>query len=203
MNECLSANQVAELLSGSLANDQTINAHLGQCSACLASVAAALKAANPATSSRFSIVRQLGSGGMGTVYEAFDRDRNTRVALKVLRHAGPDTILRLKREFRTLQRLYHPNLVPLGGLIAVGDRWSFTMELLEGLRFVDYVRPPERQTLDGPGFDDARLRDGFRQLVGGLAALHDAGKVHRDVKPSNVLVTQAGRVVLLDLGLVL
>ncbi|HEY0989304.1 MAG TPA: protein kinase, partial [Kofleriaceae bacterium] len=181
--ECLSENQVAELLSGPLADDQTVNAHLDQCPTCVAVVAAALKASAPAASTRFTLVRRLGSGGMGTVYEAFDRERNARVALKVLRRVAPDTILRFKREFRALQSLYHPNLVRLGELVAEGDRWSFTMELLDGVPFIDHVRSGDRAADSGLGFDEARLRDGFRQLVFGLAALHAAGKIHRDVKP--------------------
>ena len=204
MDECLSENQIAELLSGVVAaNDQALKAHLDRCPACLAIVAAILKAEAPASHTRFAIVRRLGAGGMGTVYEALDRERKTRVALKVLRDAGPDTILRFKREFRALQHLHHPNLVRTDELVADGDRWCFTMELLDGVRLLDHVRPAGLTTPGGLGFDDARLRDAFRQLVHGLAALHASGKVHRDVKPSNVLVTGQGRVVLIDLGLVL
>ena len=124
MDECLSENQIAELLSGVVtANDQALKAHLDRCPACLAIVAAILKAEAPASHTRFAIVRRLGAGGMGTVYEALDRDRKTRVALKVLRDAGPDTILRFKREFRALQNLHHPNLVRIDELVAEGDRW--------------------------------------------------------------------------------
>jgi tetratricopeptide (TPR) repeat protein len=196
MDGCLSENQVAELLSGTLRADPVVDAHLDVCRSCLAIVAAAVKANTPATSLRFAIIRELGAGGMGTVYEAFDRERNTRVALKQLNRVDPDTIVRFKREFRALHNLHHPNLVRLGELVVDGERWCFTMELLEGLRFVDYVRPAEHT-------DPIRLRDGFIQLARGIGALHAAGKVHRDVKSSNVLVTRAGRVVLLDLGLVL
>jgi serine/threonine protein kinase len=147
---------------------------------------------------RFEIVRHLGAGGMGTVYEAFDREHLTRIALKVLRHVAPESLLRFKREFRSLQNLHHPNLVRLGELIGGDESWLFTMELVEGVRFLDHIRPA-----GAIGFDDARLRDAFGQLVDGLAALHAIGKVHRDVKPSNALVASNGRVVLLDLGLVL
>lgn len=203
MSACLSENQVAELVSGTLLDDPSVNDHLDGCTPCLAIVVAALKVTAPATSSRFTVIRQVGAGGMGTVYEAFDRERNTRVALKLLRHVGPDAVLRFKREFRALQNLHHPNLVRLGELVAEGERWCFTMELLEGSRFIDHVRSGEHPATHELGFDPARLRDGFIQLACGLGALHAAGKVHRDVKPSNVMVTHAGRVVLLDLGLVL
>jgi hypothetical protein len=201
MTDCLSENEVAELACGAL-DDTALAEHLDRCPTCLALVAGAVRASTPATHARFAIVRQLGAGGMGTVYEAFDRERHARVALKVLRHVGPNAILRFKREFRALQGLHHPNLVRLGELVAEGEHWSFTMELVDGVRFLDHVRSGERAPRDGLGFDDARLRDGFAQLVRGLAVLHAAGKIHRDVKPSNILVTHGGRVVLLDLGLV-
>ncbi|HET9622742.1 MAG TPA: serine/threonine-protein kinase, partial [Kofleriaceae bacterium] len=209
MEECLSDNQIAALVSGHAAGASSddlsrLEAHLDGCPRCLTIVAAALRAEAPAADSRFAIVRRLGSGGMGTVYEALDRAHNTRVALKVLRHVAPDTILRFKREFRALSGVRHPNLVRRGELLGDDDRWCFTMELLDGVRFLDFVRPGAPAGAPGaPGFDDARLRDAFRQLVHGLAALHADGKVHRDVKPSNVLVTAQGRVVLIDLGLVL
>ncbi len=166
-------------------------------------------------SARFKIVRRLGEGGMGTVYEALEIERGERVAMKVLRKASPDSIVRFKREFRSLQDIHHPNLVTLRELVSEGDEWFFTMELVDGEDFVSWVTTmPSSLVPNGPdgaprprtatpfGFNEKRLRTGLAQLAQGLAALHEAKKVHRDVKPSNVLVDGNGRVVVLDFGLV-
>jgi len=141
---------------------------------------------------------EIGAGGMGTVYRVFDRGRGSDVALKVLRHRSGLDLYRFKREFRALADLRHPNLVTLHELFAVDGEWMFTMELVEGVPFHAWVRPP-----DGRGaLDEDRLRDALGQIGDALAALHDAGKIHRDIKPSNLLVEPDGRVVLLDFGLV-
>ena len=142
---------------------------------------------------RFRIQRCLGSGGMGVVYEALDRDRNEVVALKTLRWTDPSAIYRLKREFRTLVGLVHPNLVALYELFGEGGEWYFTMELVKGSRFVEFVRPDVLAV--------ERLRRALAQVATGLVALHRAGKLHRDLKPSNVLVTPDGRPVILDFGI--
>jgi hypothetical protein len=177
---------------------------------------------------RFRIGRCLGEGGMGIVYEAFDEERGARVALKTVRDLTPDSLARFKQEFRALADVHHPNLVSLGELVSEGDRWFFTMELVLGTDLLAYVRPddviarenaptmsaasfavaptvePVRATGGGTGprFDEGRLRSSLAQLAAGLGAVHDAGLVHRDVKPSNVRVTEDDRVVLLDFGLV-
>ncbi|MDB4965511.1 MAG: Serine/threonine-protein kinase PknA [Myxococcales bacterium] len=144
---------------------------------------------------RFQVLARIGAGGMGVVYDVYDREQKTRRALKALRTLGGDALMRFKNEFRALSDLHHANLVSLGELIEDGGQWFFTMELIDGNDLLSYVRP------DGK-LDAARLRDTLSQLGRGLAALHTAGKVHRDIKPSNVRVTPDGRVVLLDLGLV-
>ena len=169
---------------------------------------------------RFEIVRRLGIGGMGAVFEALDRERDRNVALKVLTVENADALLRFKREFRSLQSVHHPNLVSLGELFAQGDNWFFTMELVRGIDVLAYIRAEgpkgdhERTTLPGhrargplpaagsAPFDEARLRAAFHQLGLGLAALHRHGHIHRDIKPSNVLVAADNRVVILDFGLV-
>ncbi len=179
---------------------------------------------------RYTIQRCLGAGSFGTVYEAFDRERGASVALKVLKLGDPAAIYRFKKEFRALADLSHPNLVQLYELMSEGERWFFTMELVDGAPFLEHARgearspseastvipPPgsltELETADlipaalcgeaTPAPDWNRLRSLFLQLAEGLCALHGAGRVHRDIKPANVLVTRDGRVVILDFGLV-
>ena len=107
-------------------------------------------------------------------------------------------VYRLKREFRSLADVAHPNLVSLYELVVDGANCFFTMELVNGVNFVEYVRGSGPS---GAPVNAGRTRHVLRQLVSGLAALHRRGKLHRDVKPSNILVTPEGRVVVLDFGL--
>jgi len=159
---------------------------------------------------RFEVRGTLGAGSAGVVYRAFDRQLQREVALKLLRHASGRDLFRFKREFRALADIAHPNLVTLHELHSAGGEWYFTMELVEGVSFIDWVRPPpgppaasrSRADIAAAHVDVARLYGVLVQLVDALIALHRAGKLHRDLKPSNVLVTQAGRLTLLDFGLV-
>ena len=141
---------------------------------------------------RFELIRQLGMGGMGVVYEALDRESHEKVALKTLRNVDGTAILLFKQEFRAVSGIHHPNLIKLGELFESRGDWFFTMELIDGVDLASWLRAGDMQ----------RLRETMAQLVTGLGALHDAGHVHRDVKPTNVLVSN-GRAILLDFGLVI
>lgn len=145
---------------------------------------------------RFELLRLLGSGGMGVVYEARDHRHGTIVALKTLQHLSPEGLMRFKHEFRALCDLRHPNLVSLEELFEEQGRLWLVMERVRGVDLLSYVRP-------SGSLDEGRLRQVLPQVAQGLCALHAAGKVHRDVKPQNVLVTTEGRAVILDFGLVL
>jgi serine/threonine protein kinase len=144
---------------------------------------------------RFELVRTIGSGGMGIVYEAFDPVRRERVALKMLKAQGASDSYWLKQEFRSSAELSHPNLVALFELSVAQEHAFFTMELVVGTDVVSFLRKRAEHNLRS-------FREVLVQLCDGILAVHAAGKLHRDLKPSNVLVTDAGRVVLLDFGLV-
>ncbi|HLK38267.1 MAG TPA: serine/threonine-protein kinase, partial [Polyangiaceae bacterium] len=92
---------------------------------------------------RFQVVRCIGRGGMGSVYEARDRDRRQRVALKTLLHFDPAALFMFKQEFRTLADVQHPNLVRLHEFVAAeGERVFFSMELVRGTDFLSFVQRP-------------------------------------------------------------
>ncbi|MGJ7489316.1 serine/threonine-protein kinase [Variovorax sp. ZT4R33] len=143
---------------------------------------------------RFSILRQIGEGGMGVVFEAYDALRRSAVAIKTLSRLDSGSVYRLKSEFRALADINHPNLCRLHELFS-DEGWFFSMEFVDGERFNEWVRPNGR-------LDARRLRAALKQLLRGVAAIHGAGMLHRDLKSSNVLVEKDGRVVILDFGLV-
>ncbi len=113
------------------------------------------------TSQRFEIRNRLGAGGMGVVYAAYDHRRGHEVALKKLRGIDPTRFYLFKSEFRAVAGVSHPNLVQLYELIAGDDGWFFTMELIDGVTFLEYVRPGP-DDLDGFGPLASQTASGLR-----------------------------------------
>jgi serine/threonine protein kinase/Tol biopolymer transport system component len=153
------------------------------------------------TISHYRITGQLGSGGMGVVYEAHDLDLGRKVALKFLppQLSRDQTALdRFLLEARTASALNHPNICTIYAVEKVqlenGDQQSFiAMELLEGETL-------DRRLANGAVPLD-RLLDWGIQLAEALDAAHAKGIIHRDIKPANVFLTQRGQVKVLDFGL--
>ena len=143
---------------------------------------------------RYRLEEILGEGSSGVVHAAHDLTLDRRVAVKMISAHDPDRVYRLKREFRELAQLIHPNLVQLHELFVGPDLCFIAMELVSGVDFVAHCRGAEGVVLP-------RLRQAARQLVLGVSAVHAARKLHRDLKPGNVLVDRSGRVVVLDFGL--
>ena len=142
---------------------------------------------------RYRLVRELGRGGMGTVFLVEDRTLGREVALKVLGLADPDGTLsaRLLREARLLARLEHPHIVPVhdAGTLADG-RVFYAMKYVRGQRLDAW-----REGLALP----ALLRT-FLRICDAVAFAHDRGIIHRDLKPENVMVGPFGEALVMDWG---
>lgn len=151
------------------------------------------------TIGRYRIEGRLGSGGMGVVYAAVDPELDRRVALKLLRpSSGQDATRaeargRLVREAQAMARLSHPNVLPVYDVGMVGERVFVAMELVVGKTLAAWLA-------DGTRSPDEILT-AMIAAGRGLVAAHEAGLVHRDFKPANVMVGDDGRVYVMDFGL--
>jgi len=146
---------------------------------------------------RYEIRALLGMGGMGSVYEALDRELLDVVALKIVRSellALADTVERFRDEVRLARKITHRNVVRVYDLGEAEGRRFLTMERIEGVSLGSEIE--ERGPLPIP----ALLRVA-RDLVDGLAAAHEAGVIHRDLKPDNVVIAPSGRAVITDFGI--
>ena len=154
---------------------------------------------NPRSVGRYEILGAVGSGGMGTVYQAFDPTLERVVALKVVQLDGvhdesPErTRERFRNEARAVARLNHPAIVTIFDYDDDDASAYIAMEYVQGCALDEYVRQrPELQLEDAVS--------AMQQVLGGLAYAHARDVVHRDIKPSNLLVTREGLVKITDFG---
>ncbi|MEM6990198.1 MAG: serine/threonine-protein kinase [Myxococcota bacterium] len=194
--------ELLEFAGGALRGEAraSVAAHLDGCPACFEVIAALGQSQSPAEqgdrAGRYVLGPILGAGAMGTVYAARDPVLDRTVAVKVLRADRPITEsrrIRLLREAQSLARIDHRNVVSVYDAGEVRGNVYVAMELVAGASLAEHLQAT-------PG--------GWRETVAlfvaageGLAAAHDAGIVHRDFKPANVLVDATARVVVTDFGL--
>lgn len=141
----------------------------------------------------FRIIREVGRGGMGVVYEAIEESLGRRVALKVLPNQlmnDPECLARFQREAQTASRLHHTHIVPVFGVGQQDGVHYFVMQFIAG------VSPKA-----GVAMEPNRVADWGAKLADALAYAHSQGVLHRDVKPSNVLIDEHGAPWLADFGL--
>ncbi len=149
---------------------------------------------------RYVVLDEAGAGGMGIVYSAYDPALDRKVALKFVRDQAPESssgtnaATRLQREAQALAKLSHPNIVTAFDVGTYRDDVFLAMEFIAGQTLRDWLRERDRTWEE--------IVDVMLDAGRGLAAAHAAGLVHRDVKPSNILVTDDGRVLVTDFGLV-
>jgi hypothetical protein len=144
------------------------------------------------TFGRYQLLEQVGAGGMGVVWGAWDPELERRVALKVLHPSATRDRERVLREGQALAKLSHPNVIPIFDVGVVDDQVYLVMEWVRGATLRAFEAEPR----------EARaIVDVYRQACAGLVAAHGAGVVHRDFKPDNAIVGDDGRVRVLDFGL--
>ncbi len=172
----------------------------------------------------YALLGEIGQGGMSTVYLARQETLGRHVALKVAPKwlgGGERATRRLMQEARAMARVTHPNIVVIHDILDVGDTFAIAMEWIDGCTLATLLRalPPEpgeddvrllRHALGASDVDTERFEDSpvrhFVRLVRDVAratqAVHDAGLLHLDIKPSNVLVRRDGTPLLADFGVV-
>ncbi|HEY8208925.1 MAG TPA: serine/threonine-protein kinase [Myxococcaceae bacterium] len=205
---CPSESLVLDFVEGALEGEEAdaFHQHLDHCQSCQRLVAEVARAeASPEPKhgdrlDRFLIVGELGRGGMGVVYAAFDPQLDRKVALKLLRGDASQSHLtsseqrgRLLKEAQALARLSHPHVVRVYEAREVGDQVFVVMELVEGHTLGEWLRERPRSWRE--------VLEVFLKAGAGLQAAHRAGLVHRDFKPENVLIGKDGRVLVTDFGL--
>jgi eukaryotic-like serine/threonine-protein kinase len=144
----------------------------------------------------YTIIRPLGKGGMGEVYLAEDKKLDRQVAIKVLPERlrqNPERLERFRREAKAAASLKHPNIATIHSLEEIEDQLLITMEYVEGESLRDRIL--------SDGMDVDTFFDIFIPLAAALSHAHIQGRIHRDLKPGNIMIAEDGRPKILDFGL--
>ena len=144
----------------------------------------------------YEFLEKIGSGGMGEVFKAQDKRLNRFVAIKALPYArsgDPERRKRFIQEARTASSLSHPNIITIHDIFQEGDTHFIVMEYVAGQTLLDLIPPT--------GMPAGQMLLFAAQMAAALSAAHQAGIIHRDFKPANVMVTASGLVKVLDFGL--
>jgi serine/threonine protein kinase len=146
---------------------------------------------------RYQIIEELGQGGMGKVYKAFDKEVNVRVALKLVKPeiaADKNTIERFRNELKVAREISHKNICRMYDLGREGETYFITMEYVSGEDLRSFIRRARRLDI-GTAISIAK------QVCEGLSEAHRLGVVHRDLKPSNIMIDQEGNAKIMDFGI--
>lgn len=138
---------------------------------------------------RHILVERIGKGGQSEVWRAWDEALDRYVAIKILRDADAEDVARFRREANIVGRLNHPNIAPVFAMDHEGDRCWIAMQLVDGV------------TIDAHDAPLTRKLEWVRDAARALEFAHGQGIVHRDMKPSNVMIDPDGRAFLLDFGI--
>ncbi len=189
--ECPEAETLAQLAGGGgdLETRASIADHAATCESCHAALAALVD--EPQRVGRYVLGRKLGAGGMGVVYEASDPELGRNVAIKMLRRGAQAQ--RLRREAQALARLAHANVVTVYDVGEHDGQVFVAMALVDGDNLRQWAKRGPHSTREILGV--------LVRAARGVAAAHQAGLVHRDLKPDNIFVSRSGEVLVGDFGL--
>jgi serine/threonine protein kinase len=150
-----------------------------------------------ALESRYQVLKELGRGGMGIVFQAYDKELKEQVAIKVLSphlSSDPDALERLKREVSSARRVTHPNVIRIHDISEFNGLHFISMEFFEGISLKDYIKKTGILSL-------MQSLNIALQICDGLEAAHRQGVIHRDLKSQNVIIGSTNQIKIIDFGL--